>query len=155
MLKKFQITVGDVLSALPFNSDLVKISVNGSKLIEVLEWSVLNLEPNDTADLDGRFLQMSGIHVVYDLSQPSGSRVFSVYLRCASCKVPTFEKLENDAMYNIITSGFVRGGGNGYSMLMDLKYTVAGNYLQYFEDLWQPSFFHSKRLNYCFFKILF
>ena len=135
MLKKFQITAGDVLLVLPFNNGLVKITVNGSKLIEVLEWSVRNLEPNSTADLHGKFLQMSGIHVVYDLSQPSGSRVFSVNVRCASCKVPTFEKLENDAMYNILTDDFLRGGGDGYSMLMDLKYKVAGNYHPCCEDV--------------------
>ena len=129
MLKKFQITVSDVLSVLPFNTSMVKMTVIGSKLIEVLEWSVRNLKPNDTANLYGQFLQMSGIHVVYDLSQPSGSRVFSVHLRCASCNVPTFEKLENDAMYNILTTDFVRRGGDGYSMLIDLKYTVTGNYL--------------------------
>ena len=39
-------------------------------------------------------------------------------------------------MYNILTADFVRGGGDGYSMLTDLKYTVAGNYLQCFKDVW-------------------
>ena len=83
---------------------------------------------------------MSGIHVVYDLSQPSGSRIFSVDVRCASCTVPTFEKLENNAMYNILTDEFLRGGGDGYSMLMDLKYEVAGNYHPCFKDLWRVNY---------------
>lgn len=58
-----KITMGDVLSVLPFQNTIVKASMTGELILSVLEWSVYNLEPHDTANLYGAFLQVSGLQV--------------------------------------------------------------------------------------------
>lgn len=64
--------------------------------------------------------------IIYDLTQPYGSRVHSVEVRCADCRVPSYTKLDKSANYTILTSDYMRGGGDGYAMLMDLQYTTVG-----------------------------
>lgn len=67
--------------------------------------------------------------VEYDLSQPSGSRVVSVFTRCAACRVPTYSPLENEKTYVVLTVDFLHGGGDGYKMLQDLKWVASGKHL--------------------------
>lgn len=60
-----KITMGDILSVLPFHNAIVKVSMTGELILSVLEWSVYNLEMNNTANLFGAFLQFSGLQVFY------------------------------------------------------------------------------------------
>ncbi|XP_043280617.1 protein 5NUC-like [Venturia canescens] len=121
-----KITMSDLLSVLPFNNGLQKLSLTGQTFRKVLEWSVHSLKVNDTADLNGGYLQFSGVQVIYDLSKPAGSRVSSVEVRCALCSVPSFSKLVDNATYTILLTDFLRGGGDGFNMFMNLTYTTAG-----------------------------
>jgi len=56
------------------------------------------------------------MHVVYNLDRPIGSRVHNVTLLCLECDIPRYEPLNSDKEYKILTSSFVAGGGDGYSM---------------------------------------
>ncbi|CAK9817342.1 Protein 5NUC [Anthophora quadrimaculata] len=93
---------------------------------EYAEWSVYNLEGN-TANLAGAFLQYSGLQVVYDLTQPKNSRVVSVQVLCALCSVPTYSELRMNETYTVLLSDFMQSGGDGYSMLKDLKASPIGS----------------------------
>lgn len=64
--------------------------------------------------------------MTYDLSKPSGSRVVSVLVRCSKCKVPRYEKLNNETVYTALTGDFLRGGGDGYKMFSGLKWSAEG-----------------------------
>ncbi|XP_050489255.1 protein 5NUC-like isoform X1 [Bombus huntii] len=121
-----KVTMGDVLNVLPFHNTILKASMTGELLLSVLEWSVYNLDKDNTANLFGAFLQVSGLQVVYDLTQPKNSRVISVEVLCASCNVPTYNKLEKNRTYNVLLTDFLQSGGDGYSMLKDLKTTSLG-----------------------------
>lgn len=116
-----KITMGDVLSVLPFHNAIMKVSMTGDLILSVLEWSVQNLEMNVTANLFGAFTQFSGLQVIYDLSKPKNSRVISVQVQCADCNVPTYSKLEKNKTYNALLLDFMQSGGDGYTMLKDLK----------------------------------
>lgn len=116
-----KITMGDVLSVLPFHNVIMKVSMTGDLILSVLEWSVQNLEMNVTANLFGAFTQFSGLQVIYDLSKPKNSRVISVQVQCADCNVPTYSKLEKNKTYNALLLDFMQSGGDGYTMLKDLK----------------------------------
>ncbi|XP_044007340.1 protein 5NUC-like isoform X2 [Aphidius gifuensis] len=120
------IMMSDVLAALPFNTSVVKLEILGEVLLEVLEWSVYTLDEGDTSNLNGAFLQYSGIQVTYDLSKPGGSRVISVFVRCSKCRVPSYKKLKNNSMYSVLTGHFLRNGGDGYKMLVNLKWSSEG-----------------------------
>uniref|UniRef100_A0A0C9RNV9 5'-nucleotidase n=1 Tax=Fopius arisanus TaxID=64838 RepID=A0A0C9RNV9_9HYME len=120
------IAMSDILAALPFNSGMGKIKMTGRVLKQVLEWSVYNLDYNYTADLRGAFLQLSGLQVDYDLSQPNGARVVAVYARCSSCRIPVFDPLNDDETYVVLATDFLQAGGDDFKMLKDLEWTASG-----------------------------
>ncbi|GJL58058.1 MAG: 5'-nucleotidase [Nitrospirales bacterium] len=98
------VTLGDVLSVLPFDSALVTLNVTGAMLRQVLEHSVSQW-PNHS----GRFFQISGLHITYQGKAPVGSRVRNVMVS----GVP----LEISKTYTVATDAFVADGGDGYDML--------------------------------------
>ena len=46
-------------------------------------------------------IQFSGIRVQFDVSQPVGQRVVRARVRCAKCRVPKYEPIENDKVYKV------------------------------------------------------
>lgn len=118
------ITYGDMLSSFPFEDHLVKVKINGTTLIKVLEHSVQSAKIVDSAlynDGTSRFLYTSGIKAVYDLSKPPGHRVKSLYIRCANCPAPKYYKLcphhNGNTNYTIIVTTYLLNGGDGFSMI--------------------------------------
>jgi len=105
------VTLGDVLAVLPFDSSLVTIEVTGHILRRVLEHSVSQW-PNHS----GRFLQVSGLEVTYDMTQPVGQRVRDVRIQGNA--------LQPDKVYSVGTDVFVADGGDGYSMLDEAQHRV-------------------------------
>lgn len=108
------VTIEDAISVLPFGNQISAVHITGAKLMLVLENSVRNYEKGG----EGRFLQVSGVKVVYDVNKPKGSRVKSVRVRCRKCLVPQFEPLNLTENYTILTSDYLMRGGDGYDMLI-------------------------------------
>lgn len=67
-------------------------------------------------DGEGRFLQVSGFKVVYDVRKPVGQRVVSLKVVCHSCQ-EGFVEVEDSKQYNVVTSNYVVGGGDNYTMI--------------------------------------
>ncbi|KAF7284751.1 hypothetical protein GWI33_021620 [Rhynchophorus ferrugineus] len=120
------ITYSDVLTAQPFSNTVDFGQLQGKYIKEVLEQTTEQYQTQRvTSDL--KLLQVSGIHVVYNLTRPQGNRVQSVKVRCQKCDVPVYENLDLEATYNIITPSFVTGGGDGfYALSNNLKNVVIG-----------------------------
>ncbi|XP_077260302.1 protein 5NUC isoform X2 [Temnothorax americanus] len=119
-----QVTRGDILSVLPFGNVIVKASMTGQQLLSMLEWSVHNIDNlTSTGNLFGAYLQYSGLQVVYDVSQPPNSRVVSVQVQCAACRVPAYGQLQKNVTYNVLVNNFLAKGGDGFHMLEGLKTT--------------------------------
>ncbi|XP_071578514.1 protein 5NUC [Temnothorax nylanderi] len=119
-----QVTRGDILSVLPFGNVIVKASMTGQQLLSMLEWSVHNIDNlTSTGNLFGAYLQYSGLQVVYDVSQPPNSRVVSVQVQCAACRVPAYSQLQKNVTYNVLVNNFLAKGGDGFHMLEALKTT--------------------------------
>ncbi|KOC68565.1 Protein 5NUC [Habropoda laboriosa] len=121
-----KVTMGDILTVLPFHNTIIKVSMTGELIKSVLEWSVYNLEINNTANLDGAFLQFSGLQVIYDLTQPKNSKVVSVQVLCALCSIPMYNELQKNENYSVLLPDFMQSGGDGYSMLKDLQAVPIG-----------------------------
>lgn len=109
------ITVFDLTTILPFESTVMVISVTGNELLLALEHSVARYSQEIGR---GEFLQMSGIHVAYNLTKTSGSRVESVQTLCTECEVPRFYDLDISKTYKVIISSFLNEGGDGFDMFM-------------------------------------
>ncbi|XP_075980816.1 trifunctional nucleotide phosphoesterase protein YfkN-like [Anticarsia gemmatalis] len=108
------ITKGDLLRVMPFDGNLVKLTLNGRAVRKMLEHSVAKYYP---ARPPGPFLQMSGIKVEYDFRNYPGLRVVDVHMRCGNCLNPEYSVLNYTAEYNILMPAFLAMGGDGYSSL--------------------------------------
>jgi 2',3'-cyclic-nucleotide 2'-phosphodiesterase (5'-nucleotidase family) len=51
------LTLEDIMSVLPFSYNMVQVTLNGSDILEALEWSVYDYNENERK---GKFLQFSG-----------------------------------------------------------------------------------------------
>ena len=101
-----EITVGDVLTVLPFSNTLATVEISGADVIEALENGVSDVENGA-----GRFAQVAGLKYSFDLSKPAGSRVSDVLVKGEGDEwVP----IDEEADYIIVTNNYVRGGGDGY-----------------------------------------
>lgn len=58
-----------------------------------------------------------GFQIVYNLSQPLGSRVESLKVRCNECRVPVYEDIILDKTYRLILNSFLKDGGDGFEVL--------------------------------------
>ncbi|KMQ96284.1 protein 5nuc [Lasius niger] len=157
-----QVTRKDIISVLPFGNVVVKASVTGKLILSMLEWSVHNLNNSiSTGNLFGAFLQYSGLQVTYDTSRPPNSRVVSVQVQCAACRVPTYSKLQPNLTYNILINDFIAKGGDGFHMLerietIPLSITIVDVLEQYFEkhspvypgEEWRISYINNNSYNY-------
>uniref|UniRef100_A0A2A4K740 Protein 5NUC n=1 Tax=Heliothis virescens TaxID=7102 RepID=A0A2A4K740_HELVI len=111
------ITKGDLLRVMPFDGNVVKVTINGSDVWKMLEHSVWRYNP---LRAPGQFLQMSGMMVEYDFRQPPGKRVTKVHMRCGECLNPEYSVLNKTGKYKILMPAFLSMGATyakSHSML--------------------------------------
>jgi 2',3'-cyclic-nucleotide 2'-phosphodiesterase (5'-nucleotidase family) len=104
------ITLGEVLTVLPFGNNLVTLDLTGEEILAALEHSV-------SAPGAGGFMQVSGLKFKYDPAKPIGERVWHVQALTAE----GYEELQLDKMYRVATNAFTADGGDGYSMFKTAK----------------------------------
>jgi 5'-nucleotidase / UDP-sugar diphosphatase len=102
-----EITMGEVLTVLPFQNTLATFEIPGSVVIEALENGLSQVE-----DVAGRFPQVAGIRYTWDSSAPAGDRVVSVEVMEGGQWAP----LDLERTYMVATNNYVRNGGDGYNM---------------------------------------
>lgn len=57
--------------------------------------------------------------MTYDMSKEGVDRIADLKLRCLDCDVPTFEPVDLNANYTILTTAFMAGGGDGYDVFLN------------------------------------
>ncbi|KRX47779.1 Snake venom 5'-nucleotidase [Trichinella murrelli] len=107
------VTLEDAYSIMPFGTQYILLEVTGPQLMDVFENSVSQYWPDGPW---GRFLQMSGARVAYNLSMPVGSRVHSLQLRCADCPIPIYKNWDPEESYRLLISTFMANGGDDFSV---------------------------------------
>ncbi|XP_028162109.1 uncharacterized protein LOC114354053 [Ostrinia furnacalis] len=111
------VTRGDLLSALPLQSNIVAVTMTGAILNQVLEHSVANYSISNPT---GQLLQFSGIRAVYDISKEPGSRLVNAVARCWSCFVPESYVIDDWRTYKVLMPAALANGQFGYTMLVGL-----------------------------------
>ncbi|MFQ3545403.1 cell wall-binding repeat-containing protein [Halobacillus rhizosphaerae] len=107
-----EISLGEVLTVMPFGNTLVTLDLKGSELLRGLENSV-----SDYENVGGRFAQVAGVKYVYDLSKDVGERI-------VDAKVKTedgYQPIDPEATYTVATNNFVADGGDGYASFKEAK----------------------------------
>src|SRR5690606_21644613 len=99
------ITVGEVLTTMPFGNALAIMNLKGSELKTALEHSV-RLFPEE----NGGFLHVAGLEFSFDPAKAAGSRVTSVNVINGNIKTP----LDLNKSYKVATNTFTAKGGDGF-----------------------------------------
>lgn len=95
------VTYGDLFLVQPFGNLVVRFTLSGRELKEVVEHALRGGAPE--------FL--SGVRIEYDPDQPAGRRIVDARLADGT-------EIDDDARYTLGTSNFLGDGGGGYRMLV-------------------------------------
>jgi len=112
-----EVTMGEVLTVLPFQNTLSTFQVTGAQLIEALENGVSQHE-----EQAGRFPQVAGMSFAFDPKAEAGSRISDVMV--------AGEPIDLEKTYGAVSNNYVRNGGDGYAM-----FKGAANAYDYGPDL--------------------
>ncbi|MCA0927564.1 bifunctional metallophosphatase/5'-nucleotidase [Ruegeria profundi] len=103
-----EVTMGEVLTVLPFQNTLSTFEISGQGVIDALENGVSQVE-----EVKGRFPQVAGMTFTWDPSvAPNEGRITEVMVADGDGFVP----IDPAATYLVVTNNYVRNGGDGYHM---------------------------------------
>jgi len=101
------VTMGEVLTVLPFQNTLATFTLTGAQIVAALENGVSDVEGGA-----GRFPQVAGMRFAWDPQAAPGARVLSVEIAGAD----GFQPLDPAARYGVVSNNFMRAGGDGYAV---------------------------------------
>ncbi len=105
------VTMGEVLTVLPFQNTLSTFEVSGATVLAALENGVSRVEEGS-----GRFPQVAGLRFSFDPAAPAGARVSDAMTLVGG---DAWAPIDPGATYKVVSNNFVRGGGDGYAMFRD------------------------------------
>ncbi|MDO5641609.1 MAG: 5'-nucleotidase C-terminal domain-containing protein, partial [Paracoccus sp. (in: a-proteobacteria)] len=101
------VTMGEVISVLPFQNTLSTFVLKGSDVLAALENGASQIE-----DGSGRFSQVAGLKYTVDPAAEPGQRISAVEVMQDGEWVP----LDREADYGVVSNNFMRAGGDGYEV---------------------------------------
>ncbi|MDE4143358.1 MAG: bifunctional metallophosphatase/5'-nucleotidase [Pseudophaeobacter sp. bin_em_oilr2.035] len=107
-LEPGEVTMGEVLTILPFQNTLSTFEISGQDLVAALENGVSQVE-----EVKGRFPQVAGLTFTWDPSvAPNEGRVQEVMVDMGD----GFTPIDPAKTYLVVTNNYVRNGGDGYKV---------------------------------------
>jgi len=101
-----EVTMGEVLTVLPFQNTLATFEVSGAAILAALENGVGQIE-----DGAGRFPQVAGMTYAFDAKAEPGARISDVQVGGTP--------IDPQKIYKLVSNNYVRNGGDGYAMFKD------------------------------------
>lgn len=103
-----EVSMGEILTVLPFQNTLATFEVTGADVIAALENGVSQVE-----EVQGRFPQVAGLQYTWDASKPANEgRIIDVLVQNDDGWTP----IDPEATYGVVSNNYVRGGGDGYEV---------------------------------------
>ena len=99
------VTMGDVLTVLPYANLIVTMELKGSDVLEILDHGV-SLYPEP----EGQYIQVGGLRFTFDPEAQPMNRVKSAQLNNGA-------EIEPGKTYTVATVEFIAAGGDGYTMM--------------------------------------
>ncbi|MGR3572400.1 bifunctional metallophosphatase/5'-nucleotidase [Brevirhabdus sp.] len=103
-----EVTMGEVLTVLPFQNTLSTFEITGQGVLDALENGVSQVE-----EVAGRFPQVAGLKFTWDPAKPANEgRISDVMVK----QDGKFMPLDPARTYKVVTNNYVRNGGDGYKI---------------------------------------
>ncbi len=103
-----EVTMGEVLTVLPFQNTLATFQLTGKDIVASLEGGVSEVEGGK-----GKFPQVAGLRYSFDRSvKPNEGRIKSVEVKDGDAWVA----IDPAKVYGVVSNNFMRAGGDGYSL---------------------------------------
>ncbi|MDJ0613412.1 MAG: bifunctional metallophosphatase/5'-nucleotidase [Rhizobiaceae bacterium] len=103
-----EVTMGEVLTVLPFQNTLSTFFVSGQTVIDALEAGVSQVD-----EVKGRFPQVSGLKFTWDPSVAAGEgRIQEVLVMEGG----EWVAIDPAKTYGLVSNNYIRNGGDGYKM---------------------------------------
>jgi len=102
------VTMGEVLTVLPFQNTLSTFYVSGQTVVDALENGVSQMEEGA-----GRFPQVAGMTFTVDPAAAAGARISDVRVGGAP--------IDLAKTYGVVSNNYVRNGGDGYKMFVNAE----------------------------------
>jgi len=109
------ITWGELFSIQPFGNSLVRMSLTGAQVVQVLEQQF----PGGFGQTVQRIMKISGFSYTWDPSKPAGSKVVQV-------RLPGGAPIDPAGVYSITCNNFMAGGGDGFTTFVSGTMQVGG-----------------------------
>ncbi|MGE6631720.1 multifunctional 2',3'-cyclic-nucleotide 2'-phosphodiesterase/3'-nucleotidase/5'-nucleotidase [Bacillus sp. NPDC077027] len=122
-IEKGDITLGDILTVMPFGNTLYVADLKGSQIKKALEQGLSGIEEGG-----GAFPHVSGIEYTFTLNRPAGKRLIDVKLKDKDGRL---SNIDDDKTYRVATNAFVGTGGDGYSVFTEAAYGEDLGYVDY------------------------
>ena len=103
------ITVGDILTVLPFGDYIVTKEVTGKMIKDALEHGF-----RETPNLLGGYSQVGGITLNLDITKPQGERVSNI-------KFKNGKRFDLNKNYIVVMNEFIATGGDDYTQFINAK----------------------------------
>jgi len=100
------VTVGDIITVLPFGNYVVTKEISGADILAALEHGI-----DSYPETKGAFPHIAGMTLRFDGTAAAGSRIIEVKV--------AGEPLDPDKEYILATNDFMAAGGDDYTMLGD------------------------------------
>ncbi len=105
------VTMGEVLTVLPYQNSLSTFQLKGADIIAALENGVSQIEKGA-----GRFPQVAGLKYTFDPAAAPGKRISQVAVAQHGAD---FVPLDPEMTYGVVSNNYMRSGGDGYKVLQE------------------------------------
>ncbi len=106
-----EVTMGEVLTVLPFQNTLATFQLKGADVVAALENGVSQVE-----EVKGRFPQVAGLKYSWTRKKaPGEGRILVVEVMEDGAWTP----IDADKVYGVVSNNYMRSGGDGYSVFAD------------------------------------
>ncbi|XP_055294825.1 apyrase-like [Sitodiplosis mosellana] len=121
-LNKGSISYNDLATTVPFENSIDTFELQGEHLKTLFEYVVKGSW--QTTEFDGKyFTQVSGMRVVYNMTNEEMNRVVSIEVMTVqdTDHTPKYEPLNPTKYYKCVSSSFLADGGDGFEMIKKYK----------------------------------
>ena len=106
-----EVTMGEVLTVLPFQNTVATFQLKGADVIEALENGVSQVE-----EAKGRFPQVAGLKFSWTRKKaPGEGRILVVEVMEEGNWAP----IDPEKVYGVVSNNYMRGGGDGYKVFAE------------------------------------